>query len=75
MPTTLYVTPLAHLVFKVVWANMCLRVGNRSNFTYQDLIVISMILSGKPFDTTTLLLRNMINVITQKKTGFRMVCC
>lgn len=54
--STTQVTPLAHLLFMVCRNNICPRAGNRSNFTCQDVIVVSMIMTGKAFDLSHLIL-------------------
>ena len=74
LPTTSQVTPLAHLVFKLCIANLCPRIGNRSNFTYQDLVVVAMILAGKPFDMADLVLKTMLNVVSKAKSGLPYGC-
>lgn len=67
LPTTSMVTPLAHLVFKICMLNICPRLGSRSNFSSQDLIIVAMILSGKPFDDASLILKNMLCVVQPKE--------
>ena len=61
-PTTYNVTPMAHIMFKVCLANICPRLGSRSNFSCQDLIVVAMLLSGKKFNLSDLILKNMNDV-------------
>lgn len=68
-PTTTQVTPLAHLLFMVCRNNLCPRAGNRSNFTCQDVVVVSMIMARKAFDLSHLILQNMIAAVNQTKSG------
>lgn len=69
LPTTTTVIPMAHLVFKVCWSNIYPRVGNRSNFTYHDLVVVAMILSGKAFDVADLIIKNMLVAVGNSKSN------
>lgn len=34
LPTTSSVLPMAHLIFKLCWSNICPRISNRSNFRF-----------------------------------------
>ena len=61
-PTTSIVTPMAHLLFKVCLANICPRLGSRSNFSCQDVVVVAMLLSGRKFNLSELILKNMNDV-------------
>lgn len=63
LPTTSSVIPMAHSIFKLCWSNICPRSGNRSNFTCQDLAIVSMIMVGKAFDVTDLILKTMYDVL------------
>lgn len=42
-PTTSLINPMAHLIFKICWANICPRSGGRSNLTWQDVVVCARI--------------------------------
>lgn len=61
-PTTVSVKPIAHVLFKVCIDNVNPRTGSRSNFTGQDVTVVSMLLTGKPFNLAGLILKNMLDV-------------
>ena len=62
-PSTTQVTPLAHLVFKICRSNVCPRGGSKSTFSCQDVTVVAMILAGKQFDLSNLVLKNMIAAV------------
>lgn len=64
--TTSEVTSMAHLLFKIYLENIFPRVGTRSNFSDQDVVVVAMFFSGKKFDLTDLILRNMLDVLSAK---------
>lgn len=68
-PATTTVTPLAHLLFKLCRSHICPRLGNKSNFTFQDVVVVSMLITGKPFDLATLMLKKMLNSLEKVATG------
>lgn len=61
-PTTSTVTPMTHLLFKVCIANICPQLGSRSNFSCQDFLVVAMLLSGRQFNLSELILKNMMVV-------------
>lgn len=61
-PTTTTVTPIAHVLFKICIDNINPRTGTRSNFAGQDVTVVSMLLSEKPFNLAGLILKNMLDV-------------
>lgn len=61
-PTTTSVTPLAHVLFKMCIDNVNPRTGTRSNFSGQDVSVVAMLLSEKPFNMAGLILKNMMDV-------------
>ena len=65
-PSTTQILPLAHALFRVSIDNVCPRLGTRSNLSAQDVIVVSMLLSGKSFDIGELILKNMIGAIEGK---------
>lgn len=62
MPSTAILSPLAHVMFKVCCTNICPRMGNMSIMTCQDLIVVSLLLSGKKFNLSGLILKHMLDV-------------
>ena len=68
-PSTTQILPLAHAVFKVSIENLCPRLGTRSNLSAQDVIVVSMIMAGKPFDVGDLILNNMLGVLEGKSSA------
>lgn len=41
-----------------------------SNFTFQDLVIVSMILFRKALDDVDLILKNMYDVLDKVKTGY-----
>lgn len=61
------VTHMGHLLFKICRSNVCPRGGNKSTFSCQDVIVVAMMLAGKPFDLSHLILQNMLAAVNQKK--------
>lgn len=69
LPTTAMLTPMANLLFKFYCSNICPRQGNRSLMTYQDLIIVTLLLKGHKFDLPGLILKNMMSIVNQKKTG------
>lgn len=64
IPATSQVTHIAHLLFRVCLANVCPRLETKSNFSCQDVIVVSMLMSGRCFDLSDLILNNMMEVFT-----------
>lgn len=68
-PPTTVVTPLAHLVFKLARSHLCPRVGNKSNFTCQDVVVVAMIMSGKAFDVPGFILKKMQATVEKSVSG------
>ena len=68
-PSTTQVSPMAHLLFKIWRANVCPRGGNKSTFSCQDVTLVSMLLAGRAFDLSNLVLKNMIAAVNQKKIG------
>lgn len=70
LPTISFVLLMTHLVFMLCWSNICPRSENISNSTFQDLAIVSLILSGKAFDAANLILKIMYDVIDKTKTNF-----
>ncbi|KAL8156742.1 hypothetical protein AgCh_001735 [Apium graveolens] len=68
-PSTTLVTSMAHFLFKICRANVCPRDGNKSTFSCQDVTVVAMILAGRAFDLSHLILKNMLAAVNQKKIG------
>ncbi|KAL8109944.1 hypothetical protein AgCh_025879 [Apium graveolens] len=68
-PSTTLVTPMAHFLFKICRANVCPRGGNKSTFSCQDVTVVAMILAGRAFNLSHLILKNMLVVVNQNKIG------
>lgn len=62
LPTTTSILLMAHLIFELCWSNICPQSGNKSNFTYQDLAIVSMIMFNRDFDVADLILKTMFNV-------------
>jgi hypothetical protein len=63
-PSTALVVPMAHLLFRICIANICPRMGTKSNFSCQDITVVAMLMSGRGFDVCDLILHNMLEVTT-----------
>lgn len=74
LPTASSTLPMTRLIFKLCWSNICPRSGNRSNFSFQDLAIVSMILYGKAFDAADLILKIMYDVLDKTKTSFPYGC-
>lgn len=68
-PSTTEVTPLAHLIFKLVRSHICPRMGNKSNFTNQDVVLVAMILAGRKFDLSSLIMQKMLSTLDKTSTG------
>lgn len=68
-PASTIVNPMANLVFKVCWSNICPRLGNRSTFTWQDVCVCAMILKGRAFDLPKLIMDNMMDAVGKHNSG------
>lgn len=62
-------TPLAHLFFKLARSHICPRLGNKSNFSFQDVVVVAMLISGKPFDVSSLMLSKMLATVDKSTSG------
>ena len=58
-PLVSQLTPLALLLFKLFHSNVMPRKSGRDRITFQDSILLSLFLSGKPFNVSLLLIRNM----------------
>ncbi|KAL8154856.1 hypothetical protein AgCh_000268 [Apium graveolens] len=59
-PSTTLVTPMGHFLFKIYHASVCPRGGNKSTFSCQDVTVVAIILAGRAFDLSHLILKNML---------------
>lgn len=57
------VLPMAHLLFKVLFI---FRIGCRSNFAAQDVLVVSIILTRKKFNIAESIMKNMLEVFEGK---------
>lgn len=61
-PSITQVIPMAHLLFKICLVNICPRLESHSNFSCQDVTMCAMLLSGRGFDLSDLILNNMMDV-------------
>lgn len=61
-PSTTQVIPMAHLLFRICITNVCPMLGTKSNFSCQDVTIVAMLLSGKGFDLSGLILSHMMEV-------------
>lgn len=55
------------VIHKVLRYNLLPRTGGGANFTYQDLMLVAIILKGMTFNFSLLMLRNMISCLYQSK--------
>lgn len=62
-PKTIDVCPTACALHKLVRYNMFPRIGGGTDFTYQDLGVVAMILKGVSFNFSLLILSYMLSYI------------
>lgn len=74
LPTTFTVLQMGHLILKFCWSNIYPRIRNHSNFTYQDLVIVFMIMSNRAFDVFDLIRKTIFNVLDKTKTSFSYGC-
>lgn len=76
LPPTSQVTYMAHLLFKICLENICPRIGSRSNFDAQDVVVVALLSTGRKFDLADLTLKNMMEFYLLKMVLiYHMGCC
>ncbi|KAL1803452.1 hypothetical protein ACET3Z_032099 [Daucus carota] len=68
-PSTTQLLPLAQALFKLSIENVSPRLGTRSNLSSQDIVVVAMLVAGRKFDLSDLILKNMLESVEGKSTG------
>lgn len=63
LPKTVDVSPTASVIHKVLRYNLLPCIGGGADFTYQDLVLVAIILKGTPFNFSLLMLCNMISCL------------
>lgn len=70
LPTVLETTPLNSVVYKLFYANLVPRTGGKSEITYQDLILLALILFETKFNYALLMIHHMESCIKTKSKCF-----
>lgn len=68
-PSTTQLLPLAQALFKLSIENVSPRLGTRSNLSSQDIVVVAVLMAGRKFDLSDLILKNMLDSVEGKSTG------
>ena len=66
-PKTVDVCPLACVLHKIVRYNLLPRLGGGADFTFQDLVVVAMIMKGQSFNFAQMMFHHMVSCIHQTK--------
>lgn len=67
-PKTVDVSPISCVLHHIVRYNLLPRLGGGADFTYQDLIIVSLILRGVSFNLSQLMLHHMTGCLRKSKT-------
>lgn len=66
-PKTVDVSPTARVLHKLVRYNLLPRIGGGADFTYQDLVLVAMILKGLSFNFSLMMLQHMMSCLSNAK--------
>lgn len=66
-PKTVDVSPIACILHKLVRHNLLPRLGGGADFTYQDLVLVAMIMKGVSFNFSLMMLQQMMSCVRQTK--------
>lgn len=67
--STTMVLLIAHLLFKFCRSHICPRLGNKSNFTCQDVFIVDLLMTGKSFNLSSLILQKMLGTLDNSTTS------
>lgn len=67
LPKTIDVSPTAMVLHKLLRYNLLLRIGGGADFTYQDLVLVALLLKGKTLNFSLMMLKHMVNFIKHSK--------
>lgn len=67
LPKTIDVSPIAIVLHKLLRYNLLPRIGGGAEFTYQDLVLVALLLKGKPFNFSLMMLKHMVKCIKHSK--------
>lgn len=66
-PKTVDVSPISCVLHKLVRYNLLPRIGGGADFTYQDLVLVAMILKGLSFNFSLMMLQHMMSCLRNAK--------
>lgn len=67
LPKTTEVSPLAVVLHKVLRYNLLPHLGGGAEFTYQDLVLVALIMTGQSFNFSLMMLKHMLHCVKHSK--------